>query len=363
VSPPTMRLTQTQLAGGLTALSLAGILSVNAVWLAIDHRPPRWDESANLRFAERAHQLVGAGHPLQALDTEGQPRPNFTPFLSGLSFYLVGHDTQRAIWLLNGAALAGITLAMFGLGLIYFNGWVALLAVVLFNTLPGVALWSRYYNLDLPLCAFVSLTVYLAAWMAHRRRFTGCAPWLLGGLVAMGVGSKHLFAPFVTLPLLWWLAALGRHHQWRARALLASWGAYLPLLLGIAWGGYYHLVLNWAAFKDGVLRSFATERSVLNQAGYTPPTLADKLSSLHHFMFDASPLYSWLLGAGLLAAVLWNRRGLPLLLLWTAGVWGLLLFGVRVTMAYYFYAGLPPLALLAAAWLLPASGRTPDRKT
>jgi len=341
------------------ALLLGFLFLVNALWIQIDDRPPRWDESANLTFAERGLNLLKQGRILEAFDSRGALRPNFVPVLHSLTFPLYEHSTKVAIFVLNTAALTGTSLALFGLASRLYGPGVALLAVLIFNTFPAVSLWSRYYNLDLPLTALVTATV----WAAYRlweedfesRWFAG----LLGAFVTMGVCAKHMYSPLVAAPLLWLVIQHARRVGYSPSRLVgANPVLYGGLAIAFVIGVLFHVVLNYAMFREGVVRTLFTERSVLAEAGFRIPSLLQKLTMFNYqFARAGDPesmpyLYYGAVTSGALALLFFWRRGMGFILAWIAGTFVLFVLMVRITVPYYYIPVLPAAALMIAAGVL-----------
>ena len=257
--------------------ALIFVMIVNAVWLKIDHRPPRWDESSNLAYAERAFHLVREGKITEALNVGGALRPNFVPFLHSFLFSILGHSTKVAVLTLNSISLIFISLTLFGLGARIFDRNVGLLACIIFLTFPSVSLWSRYYNLDLPLTAFLTSTVWAAVAIEQSEYKSKFLSVLLGVLIGVGMASKHLYSAFAFFPLAWLLGSHLTRNGFKPIAAIKSapW-LYGFFAAGILFGVYYHLVINFASFWEGVVRSLFTEKSALMNFGFYIPTPAEK---------------------------------------------------------------------------------------
>ncbi|MDP3920828.1 MAG: glycosyltransferase family 39 protein [Candidatus Omnitrophota bacterium] len=332
---------------------IAWILLLTGLWLKIDHRSPRWDESANLRFAERANHLIPEGRILEAWDTKGALRPNMIPFLSAVSFYVIGHNRKLATFALNGGSLVCIMLVIYSLGTRMFNRNVGLFACVLFNTYASVILWSHYYNLDIPLTAYTALTLWLCTVMIQSKFTRTWHAVALGVVMSLGTCSKHMYAPMVWPPLAWLCYINLRTHGFKFKiAVDRSRALYLAFAAALMAGFGYHVLINRAALLDGIMRTFFTEISVLADAGYVPPKIIDKVLQCYQFQFSGSELHLVLMSIGL-AFALWFRKSIhALLYIWVVGIFLIFVLLVKPTMPYYFLPAMPGVAVISSAWLM-----------
>lgn len=335
----------------LLLMFLSLVLLVNAEWLAIDHRPPRWDESENLLLTEVAYQRLISFDWANLLVSNGTARPNFVPVLSALTFPLVGRDVDTTIFVLISFSLVVTSVCLYDIGRRLLGRTAALLAVVLYNSLPGVLSFSRFYHMDIPLAAFVTLTVWLVVVYLEepgwRRRI---APWFALA-VAMGMSAKHLYPIYVALPLAWMLIVLLRESEWRLFAFLRRQMVLIAaLLVGVSLGFVYLLVLNYQGFVDGVLRSFFVDKSALAAIGYVPPSVKQRLLDVEAFEFGGSRWFSALIVLGGLCALAFSFRRLAVVWFSLAGAYGFLLFILGPVDPTYFIAAMPGTALIMSAF-------------
>jgi 4-amino-4-deoxy-L-arabinose transferase-like glycosyltransferase len=326
---------------------LGFILTVNALWLAIDHRPPRWDESANLLLAETAYSRLVNFEWGQLLIGNGTARPNFIPLLSALTFPLVGRDYDVTVFLQTSVSLLVISASLYGIGTRLFGRSAALLAVVIYNTFPSVAIWSRYYTLDLPMTAAVTATIWIALVYAQDQASRRWVPFMLAPTVAIGMCAKHLYPVFTGLPLAWLLAIGLAEAGWRAMPFVRRHAPLLAAIaVGIGFGLIYHVGFNFDGFYDGVIRSFLAEKTY----GWALPTLRDRIDGFYAYQLGEARGVVALIGLGTIAAAILRPSYLAFVWLWIAGSFAFLLFVLGPTMPYYYHPAMPAVALLAAAW-------------
>ncbi len=348
--------------GALLTLFLGFVLLVNAEWLAIDHRPPRWDELANLLLAEIAyHRIITFDWMHLFSSSEYGARPNFVPLLSAVTFLFAGRDYDIAVFLQSSISLIVTSVCLYAIGTRVLDRTAALTAVVIYNTLPAVALWSRYYTLDLPLTAFVTATILLvlvyAEAEADRRNRLAAA---LGAIVTFGMWAKHLYPIYVFLPIAGLLFFLLSDCNWTVTRFLREHRSLLIMLpIAIACGLAYHVVFNFDSFYDGLLRSFLIGGNVLTQGGYTAPTIRERAAGFFSFILAGSPSALFVIAVGAVAALLRRSKYLMFVWLWLAGALGFFFFILGPTAAYYFHATIPAMALIAAAWAAGSRARHP----
>lgn len=89
-----------------------------AIWLRIDTRPPRWDESAYLNLSLKYHEALtsrGVGAFLKDLLTLYRERPSLVAALAVPAYLLFGRSTDAA-FAVHLVALTVLILAVYGLG-------------------------------------------------------------------------------------------------------------------------------------------------------------------------------------------------------------------------------------------------------
>jgi hypothetical protein len=330
--------------------------------LKIDHRPPRWDESTNLWFSERSYQLVKEFKILAALDTLGATRPNFIPFLQSFSYFIIGHSTKAAIFLSNSGSLLLIYVSIFILGKMHFSRLAGLLGSILFTCYHGIMLWSRYYNLDMPLTALTSVTVLLSTLIYNNGFKSTKLSLSLGLTLAVGICAKHLYAAFVLLPLgLLYLFSFKRNGRTLKSLIYQNKTFYILGGLGILAGLAYH-ALNYQTFIELLKRAVAPHTTSLTTLGFNPPPIGQILNGFLNFELGH---YAWglLFLVGLAFSLFSLSRSYLFILAWLLGGFLLLFLVIQVTMPYYFHPILPAFALVSFAWVrwTPSTGRTVKR--
>ena len=342
---------------------LSLVVLVNAEWLAIDHRPPRWDEFENLQLAQIAYQRLINFDWGNLLVSNGTARPNFIPVLSALSFPIVGRNIDTTVFVLSSASLLVTSVCLYDTGRRLLNQSAGLLAVVLYNTMPGILLFSRYYHMDIPLGAFVTATIWLALVYVEEPAWRAWLAPSLGVIVAMGMSAKHLYPIYVALPLAWMLVVLWPRSDWRLLPFLRQHaGVIAALVIGIMLGLGYLLVLNYQGFVDGVLRSFFIDKSPLAAIGYVQPTVLQRLQGIEQFEFGGKRWLSVLLLFGGLCALASSFRRLAFVWLSLLGADGFLIFILGPTDVTYFIATMPVTALLMSTFVILPS-RLSDLQT
>lgn len=331
---------------------LCFIFVVNALWLAIDHRPPRWDESANLFLAEEAYQRLIDFDWSKLLLTNGTARPNFIPLLSAFTFPLVGRDYATTVFIQSSVSLLIVSLCLYGIGTRMLGRTAGLLAVALYNTLPGVALWSRYYTSDLPLTATTTSTIWLAILYLAEPTWRTRTSTLLGVSIGVGMCVKHFFPVFVALPLIYLLYVLLKGSNWRLQTFLrTNFSLIFSLGGGIAFGLIYHLVINFQGFYDGILRAFFSD-SVYGSLGYVAPRWEQVLQGVFAFQFGNSFLLLSTVVLGSFFILVLRPPAHFFIWYWLGGTFVFFVFVLGFTMPYYFHAVTPALALLASGWAM-----------
>ena len=281
--------------------------------------------------------------------------------MSALTFFFAGRDYDVAVFLQSSISLVVTSICLYSIGTRLLDRTAALVAVVIYNTVPAVALWSRYYTLDLPLTAFVTATVWLivvyAQAGADRRHRLAAA---LGVMITFGMWAKHAYPVYVFLPIAGLLFFLFSESRWLVTRFLREQGLLLiTLTLAIGFGLSYHVVFNFKSFYDGVLRSFLIGGNALTQSGYTPPTLRERAVGFYNFILSGSSAALIVIAVGAVAALLRRSRHLIFVWLWLAGSLGFFFFILGPTLPYYFHAVIPAIALIAAAWVTSSRARHP----
>jgi Dolichyl-phosphate-mannose-protein mannosyltransferase len=209
---------------GLAWLALA---LVAAVWLAVDRRPPEWDQANHLE------RVVLCTHDLRAGDWPAIfARSSFYPPLVTCTAGAVG-------LVLPAEVAAGVTLlgflglgmaAVYLLGRMLAGGRAGVAAALLFGAAPFVVFSTLHFQLDLPLAAMVMLTLVLLLVSADFRRL-GVAV-LLGVVWGLGMLTKPTFALYVGPPAVLLLLRGGR------RALPgAALATLIAAALSLPWFG------------------------------------------------------------------------------------------------------------------------------
>lgn len=322
-----------------------------AVWLELDMRPPRWDESSQLLLAQHSFEQLRHFKIIRALKVTDLTltKSGFVPFLSAITFFFVGTGERMATFLLVSASYVLLALGMRTLALRLFEDVLVGAASFALVTCSGmVILFSHFYTVDLPLMALVTFTVGAAVEVrAGGFRLSGWT-FALAGSLLVGIAAKHLFAPFVAAPLLV-VVVDGLMHGDGAPAerfgrIVRQGLVVAPaILLGIG----YH-ILNWAIVAEQLKRAT------------TPGIFADLGTAPSHWLMWSQLEQDLLkgivpIGIVVLPAVgillLRARFALVLLVSWCVGVWVVLLCTAAWPLIYYYMPLYPAAWLLLVGWL------------
>lgn len=322
-----------------------------ALWLKIDNRPPRWDESASLLASEFSYQRMKEFHLIDMVRSETVSiKLSIVSLFTGVSFFVVGHDTKLAVFLLNAASFTIIFVSMYFLGILLFNRLSGLFGSVIVACYPGMILWSKYYMPDVPLTAAFALSTLLMIWTERKDFLDSRLNGFLGLTLAIGICVKHLFIVFLFIPLAYLLlSALYKEGRGIRRTIRERRSFFIFVLGGVFLGSTYHL-LNLALLFELIKRSLFTETSAISFAPILEPLPYLLRSADWIFGVELKYYYAALLLIGFVASWFKYSRGLVILYLSVLGVFVPLLFVVKAQMPYYFFPALPALALISFSW-------------
>lgn len=324
----------------LSLAALAAFLAFQAVllarWIAVDTRPPAWDQAVHLETAWDAKQGLAQGRLSAVLHPV--PKPGMPPFpplyhLALQPAMSSARPESAALWV-NYAYFVVLTLCVFGLVFYYRADWAAAAGAVSFVCAPGVQdlLYSQLVDLPVMAC---SAAAYLA--FLHSDEFT-LWPGSLAFGAAFAVGMLHKWsffaymipAYYVTLKVL-----VGRKR--RKAPALAAWA--LALALSLPW--YF---MNWPLILPRLFQASADFAVPVWQGGAFFSYFWQSLSALGPALFFLGwiglivPKYRrhedngwlvpfWLLSAYVFWAIVPNRQmrfllpGLPGLAVLAVGSW------------------------------------------
>ena len=278
---------------------VAALAIVTIVWVSIDRRPPESDHANHLERALRCHRSLadGGSSPLQAILLESSFYPPLVTCLLGLLYFVapVAPMTAQALML---AFLALAVAALFALGRRLLGAEAALLAAFFFATAPFVMLSLTNFQLDLPLAAMVTVTLYL---LARPEAFSSW-PWsvALGVTLGLGMLTKPTFATYVLPTLSWTAWPAWRAPDRRRRLTLLVAALIIAAALALPWYGPRLVGLPMQVLN----RSFKQAAEVGQPEALTPASLFFYPRVLMpQFGFLAAPLLAWGLWA------LQTRRG------------------------------------------------------
>ena len=159
-------------------------------------------------------------------------------YLISLPFYLMGKPVFETAVLSQGIFVLILAFSIWGAARRLFNAPVAWLTVFIVLSLPGIQLMGKYYMLDLPLTAMVSLAFYFYLSSEHFESL----PYSLLFALAFGLGllTRYQMAFYLAglflYEIVWQLGKTGR--KW----LVTAYFGLLLLNLGLNLLGIKHTV-------------------------------------------------------------------------------------------------------------------------
>ena len=218
-------------------------------------------------------------------------------YLISLPFYLMGKPVFDTAVLSQGIFVLILAFSIWGAARRLFNAPVAWLTVFIVLSLPGIQLMGKYYMLDLPLTAMVSLTFYFYLSSEHFENL----PYSLLFALAFGLGllTRYQMAFYLAglflYEIVWQLGKTGR--KW----LVTAYFGLLLLNLGLNLLGIKHsapmlwlLLLNLASLA--LLLALSRRTLLADQPCFTHLTLAYflLLFPASAFLHLSWPQISWM---------------------------------------------------------------------
>lgn len=177
----------------------------------------------------------------------------------------IGGDGEAWVRLAAPLLHAGAALALFQVGARLYEGWIGLMAAVVYSLMPGVQLSSGVIATDAPLLCFLSLALLAyVGWRraAERERTLWVAA--LGAALGLALLSKYAAIYFVLGLALHAAVDRETRARWRARDIAAAVITCLVLLApNLAWNAGHgfatvgHLLANtdWLPDPDEAVHS------------------------------------------------------------------------------------------------------------
>ncbi len=176
---------------------IAAVVVFNVIWIVQDQSPPLWDIAAHsARSVDFARMIVD--FDLRGILDYRSIYPPATYLLTGFLFLIFGFYEdipQFALLIYVVVFLAGV----YGIAFELFRKKdIALFPVFLVSVYPLLAHFTRIYDLDFPLVAMVTVSVYA---LLKTRNFSDLK-WsiLLGVFIAVGILTKWTFVIFFVGP-------------------------------------------------------------------------------------------------------------------------------------------------------------------
>ena len=251
----------------LTALVVFSIVN-NIVWLMIDTRPPRWDESHYLGLSLTYYDALASGGLVslaESLVSADRARPPLLPLSAILGLGLFGRS-EDAAFALQIVFHAILILVTYGAGYKIASPRCGLLAAFLVAFYPGIYSLARLFLLDFLHATLIACTLFALVWSEGFARRG--ASVLAGVAVGLGLMCRTFFPVFVVGPLALTIHAAARTEKevredgtsplWRANLL---WAALSAAAIAMPW--------YWVNL-DPVIRRSLSAAFGAESAGYGP---------------------------------------------------------------------------------------------
>jgi len=173
------------------------VLTANTIWSFLNRRPPHWDMARHLWISVGYYNLLQSHHVIGWLSSYWY-YPPLVYWLTAPLYLIFGVHMQTAI-LVNVIFVTVLAYATYGLGKLLWDRRTGLLAAVFVLTLPMFVTQFKEFQLDAPLAAVVTLTLYL---LVRCRNFSDRRmSWWLGVMIGLGMLTKWSFGFIMAAPL------------------------------------------------------------------------------------------------------------------------------------------------------------------
>ncbi len=265
------------------------IIVGDRLWLAIDRRPPAWDQADYLNWVLEYQRILETSQPFSGewwhqfwLLSPKIPPLMYVTTVPFVQIFGASPDSSTLVMLLYSAILLG---SVYGLGRILFNGYLGLWAALLCILLPGLYRYRLDFLQDYPLTAMVTWSFFCLTLWWFSRYSSRSQQWGMAALMGVSVGLALLTKQTALFFLLTPIAVSGitslYQRQWER---LGQW------LLGgiVALGMLYPWVrTNWLLILTSGKR--ATIDSAIAEGD--PPLYT--LDAWLYYWKDLPELVSW----------------------------------------------------------------------
>jgi 4-amino-4-deoxy-L-arabinose transferase-like glycosyltransferase len=319
----------------------AAVWIINAIWLAIDTRPPVWDMALHQMYALN---YIPGFHPEDLkFSTFWLLSGNYPPFVHLViaAVLRIFHASPHIATLANIPATFLLFWALFELGVYFTSEAAAKWACILMLLTPYLMWMSRETILDYWLSAWTAVAWVLLIWADgfESRRWSR----VFGVSCGLGLLTKWLFPGFIAIPFL--LVAL-RARIWKNAERLVN--AAQSILLAAAIAGL------WYARNLAHLIQYFGENAQIGALEGEPPVFSFQSFIYYLRLLEGYQLYAvlFVLLVGGLAFVI-SRSALHDRALWIAMVIGgwLAMTLLRTKDPRFTMPLLAPLLVIPAAWI------------
>jgi len=232
---------------------------LNLIWVGLNKTEPHLDMTRHLYNSLIYDQEISIRKPLRALVFWIDAYQYYPPFVYVLTkpFYIFGNSTFAAIssmmlW------LAILLFGLYGVAKRIWNEKTGLIAVLILAATPIFIGQSKEYMLDLPLAAWVILTIYLLLKTDHfQNQFMGL---ILGLVLGLGMLIKWTYPAFIIFPLIYILAQAWRA-DWKDKRWSRGITSIFVLITAAAIAFPWYYIHRLTIYKDFLINGSALAKA------------------------------------------------------------------------------------------------------